>query len=141
MLASGYRGMPAHPAFARPGWFATSDAGRFDGGLLAVLGRLDGGICTGGLTVAPEVVAEALLQHPQVRDCAVIGVPDARLGERVAAAVVPSGAHGPTLAELREHVAALVSSHAAPRELKVVAAIPRTGLGKVDHQALRRLFP
>ena len=140
MLANGYRGMPGHPAFARPGWFATSDAGRFEDGRLRVLGRLDGGISTGGLTIAPEVVAAALASHPLVQDCAVLGVPDPKLGEQVAAVVVAAGAP-PTLAELREHVTRLVDAHAAPRALKVVAELPRTAIGKVDRQALLRLFP
>jgi O-succinylbenzoic acid--CoA ligase len=139
MLASGYRGMPGHPAFARPGWFATSDAGQREAGRLRVLGRLDGGISTGGLTVAPEVVEEALLQHPGVRECVVVGVPDHRLGEAVAAAIVPEGAP-PTLDELREHVTRLVDAQAAPRALRLVGELPRTGLGKTDRQALLRLF-
>ncbi|MGL6236673.1 MAG: o-succinylbenzoate--CoA ligase [Segniliparus sp.] len=139
MLASGYRGMPEHPAFARRGWFATSDAGRFENGELSVLGRLDGGISTGGLTIAPEVVVDALLQHPRVLDCAVVGAPDRALGEQVAAVVVANG-EPPTLAELRDHVTRLVDAHAAPRALRIVAELPRSGIGKVDRRALLRLF-
>lgn len=57
-----------------------------------MLGRLDEAISTGGLTVVPQVVEAALGAHPLVAECAVFGVPDDRLGQRVAAAVVPSAA-------------------------------------------------
>ncbi|MEE2034509.1 o-succinylbenzoate--CoA ligase, partial [Rhodococcus sp. CC-R104] len=95
MLASGYRGLPDHPAFAEPGWFRTDDAGLSDHGVLRILGRLDEAISTGGLTVVPQVVEAVLIEHPAVREVAVIGVPDERLGQRVAAVVVPATALAP----------------------------------------------
>lgn len=139
-LASGYRGLPDHPAFAEPGWFATDDAGRIDDGVLTILGRLDEAISTGGLTVVPQVVEAALATHPAVRECAVFGVSDPRLGERVAAAVVPVDGTAPSLADLRDHVGAQLDSTAAPRELHIVDSLPVRGPGKIDRAALRRRF-
>jgi O-succinylbenzoic acid--CoA ligase len=136
-LALGYRGLPDHPAFADPGWFRTDDAGLIEDGVLRVLGRLDEAISTGGLTVVPQVVEAVLAGHPAVRECAVYGVPDERLGERVVAAVVPAGA-APALAELRDYVADRLDHTAAPRELRILTDLPLRGPGKVDRAALRR---
>lgn len=140
MLASGYRGLPDHPAFAESGWFRTDDAGSFVDGALVVHGRLDEAISTGGLTVVPQVVEATLVEHPAVRECAVVGVPDDRLGQRIAAVVVPTGGVVPTLAELRAHVCVALDATAAPRELHLVDALPLRGPGKVDRRALRQRF-
>lgn len=137
VLASGYRGLPDHPAFAESGWFRTDDAGIVRDGVLTILGRLDEAISTGGLTVVPQVVEAVLACHPAVRECAVFGVPDDRLGERVVVAVVPNSS-APTLAELQAHVREQLDATAVPRELHIVAELPLRGPGKVDRAALRR---
>lgn len=134
-VALGYRGMPQHPAFAEPGWFRTDDAGTLAGGVLTITGRLDEAISTGGLTVVPQVVEAALATHPSVRECAVVGLPDERLGERVVVAVVAS--NEVTLSEIREHAARTLDPTAAPRELYLVDSLPTRGPGKLDRAALR----
>ncbi|AMU67255.1 o-succinylbenzoate--CoA ligase [Mycobacteroides abscessus] len=139
-VAAGYRNIPEHKAFAEHGWFHTDDFGELDEGRLRVLGRLDEAISTGGLTVVPQVVEAALGAHPLVADCAVFGVPDDRLGQRVAAAVVPSAAGAPTLEDLREHVTAALDGTAAPRELHLLDELPRRGIGKLDRRALVKRF-
>nr|WP_206038219.1 o-succinylbenzoate--CoA ligase [Rhodococcus sp. HNM0569] len=136
VLASGYRGLPEHPAFAESGWFRTDDAGVFDDGVLRILGRLDEAISTGGLTVVPQVVEAALAGHPDVRECAIVGVPDDRLGQRVVAVVVPAADRTPTLESLREFAGRTVDRTACPRELFVVDALPLRGPGKIDRRAL-----
>jgi O-succinylbenzoic acid--CoA ligase len=140
VLASGYRGLPDHPAFAEPGWFRTDDAGLLSDGVLSITGRLDEAISTGGLTVVPQVVEAALSAHPAVAECAVFGVPDARLGQRVVAAVVPAAGTAPTLEDLRAHVERTVDRAAAPRELHLMQALPLRGPGKVDRRALAQQF-
>lgn len=139
-VAAGYRNMPEHKAFAENGWFHTDDFGEFEEGRLRVLGRLDEAISTGGLTVVPQLVEAALGAHPLVAECAVFGVPDDRLGQRVAAAIVPSAAGAPTLDELREHVTATLDGTAAPRELHLLDELPRRGIGKLDRRALVKRF-
>lgn len=140
-LAVGYRNIPDHKAFADPGWFHTDDFGALNGDTLQVLGRLDEAISTGGLTVVPQIVEAALASHPLVAECAVFGVPDERLGQRVAAAVVVStDGLAPTLQDIRSHVASTLEATAAPRELHIVAALPRHGIGKLDRRALSLRF-
>lgn len=137
-VAKGYRNPVVPDPFAEPGWFRTDDLGVVDNsGVLTVLGRADDAISTGGLTVLPQLVEAALAGHPGVADCAVFGVPDERLGQRVVAAVVVSpGRAAPSLTELRSHVAQTLDATAAPREVHVVDELPRRGIGKVDRRAL-----
>ena len=141
-LATGYRNPAVPDPFAEPDWFRTDDIGAVDGwGVLTILGRADDAISTGGLTVLPQLVEAALATHPAVTDCAVFGVPDDRLGQRVVAAVVvPPGRQIPTLDELRSHVARTLGSTAAPREFHVLDELPRRGIGKVDRRGLAARF-
>ncbi|MEO3758600.1 o-succinylbenzoate--CoA ligase [Mycobacterium sp. B14F4] len=141
-LAKGYRNPVSPDPFAEPGWFRTDDVGVVDdSGLLTVLGRVDDAISTGGLTIMPAVVEAALATHPAVAECAVFGVADDRLGQRVVAAVVLSPNFGaPSLAEIRAHVSATLDVTAAPREVHVVEDLPRRGIGKVDRRALANRF-
>lgn len=141
-LARGYRNPPYPDPFAEPGWFRTDDIGAVDQtGRLTVLGRADDAISTGGLTVLPDVVERALARHPGVVECAVFGVPDARLGERVVAAVIPADpAAPPAPADVRDFVAQSLDRTAAPREVVVVSELPRFGIGKIDRRALREAY-
>jgi len=141
-LAKGYRNPVSPDPFAEPGWFRTDDIGAVDDSrVLTILGRVDDAISTGGLTVMPQLVEAALVSHPAVAECAVFGVDDERLGQRVVAAVVvASGSSAPTLAELRARVTATLDATAAPREVHVVDELPRRGIGKVDRRALATRF-
>jgi o-succinylbenzoate---CoA ligase len=144
-LAKGYRNPVVPDPFAEPGWFYTDDLGALDysggSGVLTVLGRADDAISTGGLTVLPQPVEAALCTHPAVSDCAVFGLDDDRLGQRVVAAVVlADGSTPPTLDTLRAVVVQTLDATAAPRELHVIDALPRRGIGKVDRAALVRRF-
>jgi O-succinylbenzoic acid--CoA ligase len=141
-LAKGYRNPPDPDPFIEPGWFLTDDVGALDdSGNLKVVGRVDDAISTGGLTVLPQTVEAALASHAAVAECAVFGVPDDRLGQRVAAAVVVAeAAAAPTVAELRAHVATSLDETAAPREVHIVDELPRRGIGKLDRRALTARF-
>ncbi len=140
-VASGYRSPVTPDPFAEPGWFITDDIGAVDdSGILAVLGRVDDAISTGGLTVLPGLVEAAVTTHSAVAECAVFGVADERLGQQVVAAVVLEPGATLTLAQLRAHVAGTLPSTAAPRQLHIVDALPRRGIGKVDRRDLARMF-
>lgn len=131
VLLSGYRGRAEAPLFD-DGWFRTADRGRWTAdGRLEVLGRVDDVIVTGGYNVAAGGVATLLREHPRVADAAVAGRPDAELGQRVVATIVPRDPdRPPTLAELRAFVAERLAPYAAPRELTLVDALGRSALGK-----------
>jgi o-succinylbenzoate---CoA ligase len=141
-LAHGYRNPVVPDPFGESGWYRTDDVGTLDDtGVLRVLGRHDEAISTGGLTVLPQLVEAALANHPAIADCAVFGVADDRLGQRVVAAiVVRPGRDEPTVAALREHVARTLDATAAPREVHVVGALPRRGIGKLDRKELATRF-
>lgn len=140
-VAAGYRNPSSPDPFAEPGWFRTDDIGAVDdSGILRVLGRADDAISTGGLTVFPGVVEAALATHPAVAECAVFGVADDRLGQRVVAAVVVAPGSSVTLAQLRSHAVETLPSTAAPRQLHLVDELPRRGIGKLDRRALARMF-
>ncbi|MCH9668492.1 MAG: o-succinylbenzoate--CoA ligase [Actinomycetia bacterium] len=140
-VARGYRNPMTPDPFAEPGWFRTGDIGSIDhSGSLSVLGRADDAISTGGLTVLPGIVEAALASHPAVAECAVFGVADQRLGQRVVAAVVVKAGATITLSELRSHVADSIPSTAAPRQLHVVDTLPRRDIGKVDRRKLVQMF-
>ena len=140
-IALGYRNPVLPDPFAETGWFRTGDVGTIDQArVLRVLGRADDGISTGGLTVLPDLVEAVLLGHPAVAECAVFGVADPRLGQRVVAALVLRPGAAVTLDDVRAHVAGQLPATAAPREVHVVDELPRRGIGKVDRRALTRTF-
>jgi len=108
-------------------------------GSLKLLGR--GSVCinTGGEKVFPEEVEEALKRHADVRDAVVVGVPDARFGERICAVVEAEAGASLTLPAMAEHVRAQLAGYKAPRELVVVESIGRAPNGKVDYKAIKEL--
>jgi o-succinylbenzoate---CoA ligase len=121
------------------GWFRTGDAGAWDPAArrLRVFGRVGDMIVTGGENVWPVAVERALAAHPQVREVAVVGRPDPEWGQRVVAVVVPTDpAEPPTLAALRDAAKAELPAYAAPRDLVLAEALPRTALGKVARSRL-----
>lgn len=140
---SEYRGdaVATAEAIDGEGWFVTGDVGRWTDGRLEVLGRADDVVISGGENVPLEAVATALRSHPEVHDAAVAGRPDPEWGQVVVAAVVPrEPTRPPSLEELRAHVRGEHPAAFAPRELIVVGAIPRDGLGKVPRAVLDDLL-
>ena len=107
------------------------------------LGRLSVDIIkTGGYKASALEIEEVLREHPQVRECAVVGVPDQEWGERVAAAIVPASvaASGLALEDLREWAASRLSSYKLPTRLRVIDDLPRNAMGKVVKARVRELF-
>jgi O-succinylbenzoic acid--CoA ligase len=136
MLFDGYEGEPERTAAAfRDGWFVTDDLGHWTPeGRLAVDGRADDTIISGGVKVPGPAVARALLTHPCVNEAEVVGVPDDEWGQRVVAVVTTSGPVD--LDELRD----LVEPRSwAPRGLVAVDELPLLPNGKVDRVTLEEL--
>lgn len=136
-VALGYRNQAEHPAFARPGWFRTDDLGTLTDGVLAIAGRADEAISSGGLTVLPQVVEAELLQIPAIAACAVFGLPHERLGQQIGTAIVVTpGQAVPTIDDLRNALAGALPSTSIPRQVFVVDELPLRGPGKIDRRAL-----
>lgn len=113
------------------GWLPTGDLGFLrDDGSLHVEGRRGDVINTGGEKVWPDDVERQLIQHPDIHDVAVTGLPDNEWGQIVAAFVV-SARPNLSLDEIRAHCRAQLPGYALPKQLELVEAIPRTSLGKV----------
>jgi 3-oxocholest-4-en-26-oate---CoA ligase len=116
-----------------PGDFAVVE----DDGSITMLGR--GSVCinSGGEKVYPEEVEAALKSHPDVFDAVVVGVPDDRYVERVAAIVQARPGAAPTLEELRAHCREKLAGYKLPRQLVLADTIPRTPVGKPDYRAAK----
>lgn len=134
-LLSGYAGQPELAPLDAAGRLDSGDLGWLDdAGRLHVQGRRAELIVTGGEKVVPGVVEAALREHPEVRDAVVFGLPDARWGAIVCAAVEGPAAlrHDPTLPAL---LATLLPPWSRPRRLALFDALPRLNTGKVDRRA------
>ncbi|MCH8000559.1 MAG: AMP-binding protein, partial [Proteobacteria bacterium] len=123
-------------------WFKTGDNVRQDDdGYLFYLGRSDDIINSAGYRIGPQEVENALIEHPAVRESAVVGVPDAERGEIVKAFVI---LHDPALAsarlaeDLQAHVKATTAPYKYPRRIEFVDALPKTISGKIQRALLRR---
>ena len=102
-------------------------------GTITLLGRGSQCINSGGEKIFPEEVEAALKAHPKVYDAIVVGVPDDRWGQAVAAVVQPTGADEPTLEELDAHCRKHVAGYKVPRHLTLVPAVVRSPSGKPDY--------
>ena len=104
-----------------------------DDGTVTLLGRGNTCVNTGGEKVFPEEVEGALKSHPDVFDALVIGVPDERLGQRVAALVQPWEGRAPDLAAIEAHLRGQIAGYKLPRSIWLVDSISRTVSGKADY--------
>ncbi|MGV9745822.1 acyl-CoA synthetase [Rhodococcus zopfii] len=136
-LFSGYLNNPVKTAetMTPDGWFRTGDIAVVDrGGFHRIVGRESVDmIKSGGYRIGAGEVEHALLAHPGVREAAVVGEPDADLGQRIVAYVVGDN---PDTTAIIDFVAASLSVHKRPREVRVVDSLPRNEMGKVQKKAL-----
>jgi acyl-CoA synthetase (AMP-forming)/AMP-acid ligase II len=136
----GYRNNPeANAAAFVDGWFRTGDTGVLDGdGYLALIGRIKELINRGGEKISPAEIDAALLEHPAVAEAAAFGVPDAKYGEEVWAAVVLKG--DATAAELQAHCRSRMADFKVPKVILITATLPKTATGKVQRRDLAARF-
>ncbi|WP_043734526.1 acyl-CoA synthetase [Streptomyces zinciresistens] len=140
-LFTGYLNLPdaTRAAFTPDGWFRTGDmAVRDPDGYVRIVGRKATDLIkSGGYKIGAGEIENALLEHPGVREAAVTGEPDADLGERIVAWVVPADPQAPPSAEeLADHVAARLAPHKRPRRVHHLDALPRNDMGKIMKRAL-----
>ncbi|PKW07624.1 malonyl-CoA/methylmalonyl-CoA synthetase [Streptomyces sp. 1222.5] len=126
-------------AFTEDGWFRTGDmAVRERDGYVRIVGRKATDLIkSGGYKIGAGEIENALLEHPGVREAAVTGEPDADLGERIVAWIVPADPGAPpTTEELADHVARRLAPHKRPRVVRLLDALPRNDMGKIMKRAL-----
>ncbi len=125
----------------RDGWFRTGDTAVVENGFYRILGRTNIDILkTGGHKVSALEIEETLREHPAIRECAVIGLPDPEWGERVAAALVLNNGQMLDLETLRTWAKDRLAVHKIPSRLMLLDDLPRNAMGKVTKPAVRTLF-
>jgi len=135
---SGYWNSPEETADAlRDGWLHTGDLARVDRGFIVMADRRKEMINAQGFNVYPSQVEDAVRSMPGVRDVAVVGVPAGARGESVVAAIVLEAGASVTLDDLRDWAARSLAHYALPRQLVVVAELPRSQIGKVMRRRVR----
>ena len=139
-LMAGYRNRPEETAATlRDGWLYTGDIGRMDdAGHLVICDRKKDMVVTAGYNVFPREIEEVLFAMPGVADAAVVGVADDYRGEMLCAFVV--GAEGDLPEErIRAHLAERLAKYKWPRDIRCLAALPKTAVGKTDKKELRQV--
>ncbi|HEY7091857.1 MAG TPA: AMP-binding protein, partial [Ktedonobacterales bacterium] len=124
-------------AFGADGWFKTGDLGwRSADGYYTITGRARELIISGGYNVYPREVEDVLAEHPAVAEVAVLGAPDADLGEQVVAVIVPKEGQTPGAADVIAFCRERLASYKKPRQVVFLDSLPRNALGKVQKHLL-----
>jgi long-chain acyl-CoA synthetase len=136
---SGYYGKPEETeAVFVDGWFRTGDIVTIDeAGFVRIVDRIKELIITGGFNVAPTEVENALRQHPNVEDAAVVGLPSDHSGEEVVAAVVLTPGEEIDVEAIREFARGILTPYKVPRRIFVVDELPKSLIGKVLRRQVR----
>jgi cyclohexanecarboxylate-CoA ligase len=137
----GYLKKPELNGIDAEGWFDTGDLAHMDrDGYIRIVGRTKDVIIRGGENIPVAEVENLLYRHPQVAECAVVAMPDERLGERACAFVVARPGAPPALADLTRFLAEQgMAKQYWPERLELVADMPRTPSGKIQKFKLREL--
>jgi len=138
-----YWGKPAATAesFEAGGWYRTGDMAVLETGYYRIMGRLSVDIIkSGGYKLSALEIEAALLDHPDISEVAVLGLPDDTWGEAVSAAVVTKNGADLALPALREWCKSRLSVYKIPQRLVLVKELPRNAMGKVTKPAIRGLF-
>ena len=140
-LMSGYWNAPeATAAVLVNGWFHTGDMGYFDAdGYLYVNGRSKEMIISGGENIYPAEIENLLIDSPDVVEASVVGWPDERWGEIVVAVVVPQRGHRLTESDVMRRMEGRIARFKQPRKVLFAEELPKTALGKVRREEVRRL--
>jgi len=132
VMAGYYKNPDATAEASQHGWHHTGDVGYLDeDNLLFIVDRAKDMIITGGFNVYSAEVEQALLAHPAVQDCAVIGLPDDKWGERVTAVLQLRAGQSVSEAEVRAFVKERLGSVKAPKQVEVWPDLPRSKVGKI----------
>jgi malonyl-CoA/methylmalonyl-CoA synthetase len=125
----------------RDGWFRTGDVAVVEDGYYRLLGRISVDIVkTRGYKVSTLQIEETLREHQTVADCAVVGVPDSELGERLCGVVVPARDTTVDVDAVIAWAGDRLAPYKVPGELRIVDDLPRNSMGKVQKRAVKDLF-
>ncbi|MHB8770336.1 MAG: acyl-CoA synthetase [Syntrophales bacterium] len=125
----------------RNGWFRTGDVAVVESGVYRILGRSSVDIIkTGGEKVSALEIEETLLTHPDIQECAVVGVPDPVWGEKVSAAVVLDAGKTLDIETLRDWGKERLAPYKVPKDLVVLEKLPRNAMGKIIKPAVKKIF-
>ena len=126
-------------AFDDEGYYRTGDQGRLvDGDHLVVTGRIKDLIIRNGENISPKEIEDLLIAHPGIAEIAIVGVPDARTGERAVAVIVPRNGASPDVSSLGEFLAGFgVARFKYPEAVALWDALPKNDAGKVLKQGIR----
>ena len=126
--------------FTSEGWFKTGDIGVNSDGFISMADRKKELILSGGFNVYPSQVEAAIRSHPAVSDVAVVGIPVSDATEEVAAAIIMEDGSAPlTLEEVRAWAEKTIAHYALPRQLVVIAELPRNQMGKILRRKVAQL--
>ena len=128
--------------FDAEGYYRTGDLGRWvDGDYLVIAGRIKDIIIRNGENIAPKEVEDLLVAHPDIAEIAIVGLPDARTGERTCAVIVPRGPARPDVASLRAFLDARgVAKFKMPEQVAIWDALPKNEAGKVLKHQMRAVL-
>jgi fatty-acyl-CoA synthase len=136
VFAGYYNNPDANEKAFRNGWFRTGDRGHMDGeGFVYITGRESDMYISGGSNIYPREIEEKLMQHPHVRDCAVVGMPDPKWGEVGALALVAEPGFDED--EFTAWMSDNIASYKRPRRIELFEALPTSGYGKVTKNLVR----
>jgi fatty-acyl-CoA synthase len=136
VFAGYYNNPEANKAAFRNGWFRTGDLGHMDEeGFMYITGRASDMYISGGSNIYPREIEEKLLQYPDVKECAILGMPDPKWGEiGVAALVVKDGFN---VDAFQEWMSGKIASYKLPRRIELFDALPVSGYGKITKNLVR----
>ena len=124
-------------AFWENGWFRSGDIGIIDpDGYLFIVDRIKDMVITGGENVYPREVEEILYTWPDVSECAVIGLPDPKWGEKVTAVIVTKSGEAIDSTELKTYLKSHLSPFKVPKEYRTVDELPKSPAGKILKRVL-----
>jgi acyl-CoA synthetase (AMP-forming)/AMP-acid ligase II len=139
VFAGYYANPDANAKSFRNGWFRTGDLGHLDDeGFLYITGRASDMFISGGSNIYPREIEEKMLTHPEIREVAIVGMPDERWGEIGVAAVVPIEGRQLDAEALQAWVKERVSGYKVPRRYHFFETLPKSNYGKITKKIIRQ---
>jgi len=123
------------------GWFKTGDVGIIENGIYKILGRNSIDIIkSGGYKISALEIENTLREHPDIKDCAIVGINDNYWGEKIVCAIIPKEKTIPNAIEIKEWLKTQLASYKMPKEIRFVNEFPRNSMGKISKSSIKILF-